>query len=158
MRQALQMAADGLGGVLGLGHLVGEHHLEGLLEDAGHKVPVEFPFAPLAVDAAEVVVQVLVVGVDLKAALEPQGRLDHPVDVVPVGLGHLGGAVDEGAEGGHLAVGPLHSYGDGLLRSGQKGLVEFQNGDKVRVQRGDILDLNIDVISFHIENLQSFQL
>ena len=144
------MAADGLRGVLGLGDLVHKHHLEGMFKDAGHVVPVEFLLALGAVDRFQVLTSSLVAAdIDFKAALHPQEGLNQPLNVVVVGLGHLWGAVDKGMAGGHLAVGPLHGDAHRLFGALQKGVIKTHQGDKLRVQRGDILQLHLDSKSVH---------
>ena len=140
---ALQVAAHGLGGVLGYGDVVHQDDLEGVLKDGGHVVPVELLPAAGAVDAPEILRDALVAAdVDLEAALHPQDGLDQAVDIVVVRLGHLRGAVDKGAAGGHLSVGPLHGDAHRLFGGLQEGAVKAHEGDKFRIQRGNVLQLN----------------
>ena len=146
---ALQMAAHGLGGVMALGDGVRQHHLEGMLVDPRHEVPVELPLPAPAVDGAEVVIDAPVVHVDPEAALHPQGRLHQAVDVVPVRLRLLRRAVDEGPGGGDLPVRALYGDGHGLFRGLQEGGVEPQDGDELRIELGDVLDLDGDAETFH---------
>ena len=123
---ALQMAAHLLGGVLGLGHLVHQHDLKGVLKDVGHVIKVEVLLAAGGVSLLQIVVGVLVAGyIYLEAALHPQDGLDQTVHIVVIRLGHLWGAVNKGVAGGHLAVGTLHSDGHGLLGRFQEGAVEL---------------------------------
>ena len=144
------MAADGLGGVLGLGNLIHQNDLKGVLKDAGHVVPVELLLSAGAVDGSQVLADPRVAAdIDLEAALHPQDGLDNPLDVVVVGLSHLGGAVDKGMAGGHLAVRPLHGNSYGLLCPGQEGAVKTHQGNKLRVQNGGVLQLHVDAKSVH---------
>ena len=148
---AVHVAADGLGVVLGLRDLVAEHHLEGVLKDVAHVVEVEV----LAAGEAEVLLEILAGGlaprhVDLVAALHPKDGLDQAVEIVPVGLGHLRGVVDEGVADGHLAAGPLHGDVHRLFGGGQEGPVELEDGQKIRVQRGKVFYRYLDASSFHV--------
>ena len=114
-----------------------------MLKDGGHVVPVELLPAAGAVDAPEILRDALVAAdVDLEAALHPQDGLDQAVDIVVVRLGHLRGAVDKGAAGGHLPVGPLHGDAHRLFGGLQEGAVKAHEGNKFRVQRGNVLQLN----------------
>ena len=152
------MAAHGLGRVLGRGDAVHQHHLKGVLKDVGHVVPVKSLLPTGAVCLFQVVEHALVpADVDLEAALHPQDGFHQAVDIVVVRLLHLRRAVDEGAAGGHLAVRPLHGDAHGLLGVRQEGLVKAQQGDKVRVQGRDMLELYRDTVSVHIVLLQTRQ-
>ena len=71
-----------------------------------------------------------------------------------VRLRHLRRAVDEGVAGGHLAVGPLHGDAHRLFRVRQESAVEAQQGDKLRVQGRDVLELHRDTKSVHVVFLQ----
>jgi len=120
-----------------------------VLKNVGEIVPVEFPGAALAVNALQIITDVLVIDIDPETALHPQLRLHQAVDVIPVGLGHLRGPVNIGVGGGHLVVRPLHRDGDGFGSGFQKGLVEPQDRSELRVQRGNVFDLHRDAVSFH---------
>ena len=109
----------------------------------------------LAAGEAEVLLEILAGGlaprhVDLVAALHPQDGLDQAVEIVPVGLGHLRGVVDEGVADGHLAAGPLHGDVHRLFGGGQEGPVELEDGQKIRVQRGKVFYRYLDASSFHV--------
>ena len=148
---AAEMAADFLGGVLALGHLVHQQHLKGMLKDVCHVVPVEFLLAAGAVDAAKVIINHLIAAdIDAEAALHPEDELHQPVDVEAVGLLHLRGAVDEGVIAGHLSLCPLHRNGDRLFRGGQKGLVKKMQGDKPGVQLRAVFHVDVYTEKFHI--------
>ena len=144
------MAADGLGGVLGLGDVVHQHHLEGMLKDVGHVIPVELLLSSGAVDGFQVFADACVAAdINLEAALHPEDGFHQALNVIVVGLGHLRCAVDEGVAGGHLAVRPLHGDAHGLLCRGQEGAVEAHEGDKVRVQGRRVFQSHIDAKTIH---------
>ena len=156
---ALHGAADGLGGVLGSGNLVHQDHLEGVLKDAGHVIPVEFLLAPGAVNGFQILANARVAAdIDLETTLHPEDGFHQPFDVVVVGPGHLRRAVDEGLAGGHLAVGPLHGDAHRLLCRGQEGAVEAHEGDKVRVQGRRVFQVHLDAKTIHNDSPLSIRL
>ena len=146
---AVQMAAHGDGLIQRLGNVLGVDHLEGLFKHVGHEVPVKGAGTLGAVGGLQILIHLLVVDIDLIAALHPQLGLDQTVNVVAVGLVHLGGAVNKGVVGGHLLIGTLYGDGDGLFRRGQKSTVEVEQGNKLGVENGGVFDLNRNTISFH---------
>ena len=144
------MAADGLGAVLLLGKRVAGDDLEGMLKHVGHVVPVEFLAAAGGIRLLQVGADVLAApDVDLEAALHPQQGLDHPVDVVAVGLPHLRRAVDKGFAHRHLSAGPLHGQSQGLLGVLEKRVVERIQGHVPGVQLGGMLQVDLDAITIH---------
>ena len=98
---------------------------------------------------AEVVVDVLVIDIDLVAALHPQRSLYDAVDVVAVSFCHFRGTVNEGVSGSHLAVCTFHSDGHRLLGILQKGTVKLQQGSEFRIQDRLILHVHRDSITIH---------
>ena len=58
--------------------------------------------------------------------------------------------MDEGLADGHLTAGPLHGNANRLFRALQEGLVKTQEGEELRVQGRDMLELCGDAKSFHI--------
>lgn len=125
------MADDSLGGVLGLGDLVHQHYLEGVLKDADHVVSVELLLPAGAVNRLQVVADPLVpADIDLEATLHPQDGLHNTLDIVVVSLLHLRGAMNKGVTGGHLAVRPLHGDPHRLFGPFQESTVESYEGNK----------------------------
>ncbi len=150
---ALHMAADGLGGILGGGNIVHQHHLKRMLENAGHVIPVKFLLASGTVDGFQVLADTRVAAdVNLEAALHPEDGFYQALDVIVVGLSHLRCAVDEGPAGGHLAVGPLHGDAHRLFCRSQEGAVKPHEGDKVRVQGRPVFQFHIDAKTIHSDS------
>ena len=153
---ALHMAAHGLGGVLGLRQLVRQHNLKGMLEHAGHVVPVKGLLAVGAVCGGEVIVGVLIAAdVDLKAAFHPEDGLYQAVYVVVVCFAHLLGAVDIGAAYRHLAVGTFYRDAHGLCGVLQESLIELVQGNEAGIQFGFVFNVQFDAEIFHCCLLES---
>ena len=146
----VQVAANGLGAVLGLRQGLAGDHLEGTLKNICHVVPVKGLAPAGGVRLLQIGADVLAApNVDFEAALHPQDGLDHPVDVVAVGLPHLRRAVDKRLAHGHLAVGALHGQAQGLLGVLEERLVELIQGQIIRVQLGAALDRDFDIQMLH---------
>ncbi len=69
----------------------------------------------------------------------PQQELHIPLHIAVVRLCHFGGAVDEGAVDGDLALIPLNGDGKGLVRALEVCFGPYAEGDETGVEDGDVL-------------------
>ena len=144
------MAANGLGIVLLLRQRLTGNHFKGTLVDAGHEVGVKGAGTLSGIGRFQRLINGLVAAdVHPEAALHPEQRLDQPVHIVAVGLGHVRRAVDERLTDGHLTVGALHRQTQGLAGRFQKGPVEQTQGRIVGVQRRNMARGDFNTIAIH---------
>ena len=137
-----QMAANGPGRFVGLGTLLqGQiHHLHGDLVDVLHKLGVKFSlsregigrFQPLCQRAAAA-------DVNPEATHRPQKKLHKPLYITVIRLCHLGCSVDLRAVHRNVALIPLHSNGQGHLRTHPVGIHPNAKGNKLRIQLRQML-------------------
>ena len=144
------MATDGLGIALLLRQLLTGNHFKGTLIDPGHKVGVKGTGTLSGIGCFQRLINGLVAAdVHPEAALHPEQRLDQPVHIVAVGLGHVGSAVDKRLTDGHLTIGTLHRQTQGLASRFQKGPVEQPQGRIVGVQRRNVARGDFNTIAIH---------
>ena len=138
---AVQMAADGRGGILALrsfGRRGGIVHLEGMLIDVRHEIRVKGALAAFAV----LLLHPLIHGLasrdgHAETAVYPQHALDHPLRHAQVQRVVLTLREDAHVMRGYQAVVSLHGNADlgSLCRTRGKGLHLPVDGRKRRVQR-----------------------
>ena len=149
--------------VLG-GHSVAEHDLEGALVHVGHEVRVKLARPARAVCVADGLVHRLAAAdIHLEAALHPEQHLHQAVDVVTVGLGHVGSAVYEGVVHGHLSPGALNSQRQRPASILEKSVKKLSERDKAGVKLRRVCHRNLYakvihnyVSSFFVGNTQCF--
>ena len=139
---ALHVTAHGLGGLVGGGALG-----QGLVDD------LQLPLVELEEEGVvEITLAALGVGSlqpcgqggaaadgDPEAADGPQQELDVTLHIAVVGLGHFGGAVDEGLVDGNLALVALNGDGDGLLCAVEVSGAPDTEGDEALIQLRSVL-------------------
>ena len=146
---AVKVPARGRGRILRLGQNVGINYLKGAFIYLGEIVPVKLLAAAGAEAAADVLIHIAIAAdIHAPAALHPEQRLDKAADVIPVGVKHIGSAVDERVNGGHLAAAALHGDAEGLLCRGEKGVVELIEREKITVKLRKVPDacLNAEIV------------
>ena len=147
---SLQMTADGLGDAFLLRHLVHPQDFKGMFKDVAHVVEVKVPGTAGGVTLLHFVTNPLVSRqIDPEPTLHPQEGLDDTFDVVGIGGEHLLGAVDAGGVDRHLPPGTLHRHMEGLTCGFQKAAVKDTQGQKFRVQRGEMLHMYLYIQMLH---------
>ena len=154
---ALQMSADGLGGVLFRRQFVRVDHFKGALIDVGHEVEVKVPAALVRVGGFKMFEHGPVPGhVDPEPPLHPQQGLHQPVEIIPVRGGVFRRAVDAGVHPGDLPVGPLQGDAHGLRRRLEKGPIEQPHGDEPGIEFGMVGHGDGDAVQIHMLSLLIF--
>ncbi len=157
---ALHMSADRHRGVVFVREVRGRqavHDLKAALVDVRHKLHVKPALAVFTLAVFKIDVLLLQTAgnvacaedVNLEAADGPQKELHIPLYKAIVGLSHLGRAVDAGAAHGDFAALALNRDGQGPGRVLQIGLHPGAEGDKVRIQLRQVLDLKLNTQIFH---------
>ena len=147
---AVQVPADGLGLVMGFRKPVDGNHLEGMLKDLGHEVGVKGLLSSLTVGVLQICADFFIpADKDPETALHPEKGFDKALNIIAVGVRPLRGAVDERADRGHLTAGTLDGDTDGLFGIGKKGIVKTLQRVKIRVQLGNVLQIDFNSVSVH---------
>ena len=139
---AVQMAAQGLGSLVGSGALIQRQRndLQLLLIKLLEEVIVKSTLAIDRIGGLQFLGQLITAAdIDLEATDGPQQELHIPLHIPVVSLSHFSGSVDLGVVNGNIALILFNSNGNGLSSTLQVALCPQAEGDKFRIQFRDIL-------------------
>ena len=141
---AVHVAADGTGGLVGSGA-----GAQGQIQDL--QLALVELLEEVVIEEADTVsgvglLQLLgdlgaTADTDLKTADGPQQELDIAFHIAVVRISHFGSAVDIGVAHGNMTLVTLNSNGDGVLGALQISIGPNAEGDKIRVQRRNVLQI-----------------
>ena len=151
---AVQVPADGLRLVLCLRQAVHGQNLKRMLKHLRHEVGIKGLLSTFAVDRLQIITDALVpADHDAEAALHPENGLDQALDVIAVGLHHLGRSVNKGLNGRHLTAGTLDRNANRLFGVGKKCIIETLQREKTRIQLRYVFQLGLNTIQIHQSTL-----